>query len=334
MINSILVILGTIIGAGFASGKELYTFFIIHGVYGLFGLAISVLIIGLIIYTSLKIIITNNINSYSQFINTISPRLYFIDAVFCNIINIFLLITFIVMVSGFSAFFAQQYNMPHIFGALIISILSFFTLMKNITGIIKINKFFIPCLIFLIMLIGIKNINNYNPFRFNYSYSKLNWIISSVLYASYNLIVIFPLLISLKNQIKTPCTSKMVAIIVSSILLLISLILFYLLNLYFVYIKNLDLPTIYISSQYGLIYKYSFSIVILGAIFTTAISSGYGLLYNLNISNKKVFVLVNILMCLLAILLCNIGFSKLLNLLYPILGIIRTYTNSFYTNFL
>ena len=184
------------------------------------------------------------------------------------------------------------------------------------------------------MLIGIKNINNYYSFRFNYSYSKLNWIICSILYSSYNLIVIFPLLISLKPQIENLNNAKLVAIIVSFILLLISLILFYLLNLYFEYIKYLDLPTIYISSKSNLLYKYSFGIVILGAIFTTAISSGYGLLYNLNISNKKVFVLVNILMCLLAILLCNIGFSNLLNLLYPILGTIRYYTNSFYTIFL
>lgn len=35
MINSILVIIGTIIGAGFASGKEIFTFFNVYGLYGL-----------------------------------------------------------------------------------------------------------------------------------------------------------------------------------------------------------------------------------------------------------------------------------------------------------
>lgn len=34
MINSILVIIGTIIGAGFASGKEIFTFFNVYGVFG------------------------------------------------------------------------------------------------------------------------------------------------------------------------------------------------------------------------------------------------------------------------------------------------------------
>lgn len=263
MINSILVIVGTIIGAGFASGKEIYTFFVVHGQYGLLGLILSVFIISLIIYKTLKIIITYNISSYSTFINTISPRLPFIDAVFCNIINIFLLISFIVMVAGFSAYFSQQYSLPHMFGALIITSLSFITLSKNIDGIIKINKFFIPCLIFIIILLGLKNLDKFNTFCFNYNYTQYNWIISSIIYASYNLIVIFPLLISLRNQIRNLHTAKIIAVNVCSILFLISLILFYLLNLYFAQIKTLDLPTIYISAKFGLFYKYSFSIVIL-----------------------------------------------------------------------
>lgn len=35
------VIIGTIIGAGFASGKEIYTFFSIYGINGLWGILLS-----------------------------------------------------------------------------------------------------------------------------------------------------------------------------------------------------------------------------------------------------------------------------------------------------
>ena len=41
MFKIIFVIIGTIIGAGFASGKEILTFFNVYGYYGLFGLLIS-----------------------------------------------------------------------------------------------------------------------------------------------------------------------------------------------------------------------------------------------------------------------------------------------------
>ncbi len=37
MLNAVFVIIGTIIGAGFASGKEIFTFFNIYGGYGILG---------------------------------------------------------------------------------------------------------------------------------------------------------------------------------------------------------------------------------------------------------------------------------------------------------
>ena len=40
------VIIGTIIGAGFASGQEIYTFFNVYGLKGLLGIFISCMLIG------------------------------------------------------------------------------------------------------------------------------------------------------------------------------------------------------------------------------------------------------------------------------------------------
>ena len=50
MFKAIFVIIGTIIGAGFASGKEIFTFFNIYGIWGFLGLIISELIIGFVLY--------------------------------------------------------------------------------------------------------------------------------------------------------------------------------------------------------------------------------------------------------------------------------------------
>ena len=94
---------------------------------------------------------------------------------------------------------------------------------------------------------------------------------------------------------------------------------------YFHDVQFLELPTVYISSQLGGLYKYSCGFVILGAIFTTAISSGYGFLNNF--LNRKTYTFMAVIICLLSIVLSNIGFSTLLNMLYPILGLLRFYTN-------
>ncbi len=333
MLNCILVIIGTIIGAGFASGKEIFTFFNVNGFYGFIGLLISSAIIGFVIYKTFSIIINYNITSYATFIDKITGNSSFINIVLCNIINIFLLISFIIMVAGFSAYFSQEFHISHLWGAIFICILSFFTFLNNINGIIKINKYFIPFLIFIILFLGIKASYCFTPFEYNSSTSGYNWLLSSLLYASYNLIVVFPILISIRNYVPTLKKAKIVSSCVSIILIIIAIVLFYLINYYFQEIYNVELPVIYIATKLGVIYKYVCGFVILGAIFTTAISSGYGFLSNINLSNPKLYICVVLSMCLLAIALSNIGFSTLLSLLYPILGLLRFYTNCFYIIF-
>lgn len=320
MINSVFVIIGTIIGAGFASGKEIFNFFNMYGFYGFCGLILSIFFIGLIIFKIFSIILKFNITTYEDFIHLLVPRFSFIDSVFCNVINIFLLISFVVMFAGFSAFFSQEFGISYIFGAILIGVLSFITLLKNINGIIKINLFAIPLLIFIILMLGIKNSNFIIYPNFNFIPFKFTCIINVFLYSSMNLIVLIPILITLKDKIKTYKYAKYVSFFVSLFLLIMAVIIFLVLQYYFNDIKNLELPIIYIASNNGLIFKYLYGTAILIAIFTTAISSGYGFLNNLKISNNKIYVFATFLICVIAVSLSNVGFSNLINLLYPILG--------------
>lgn len=333
MVNSIFVIIGTIIGAGFASGKEIFTFFNVYGIYGLFGLIISEIIMGLAIYKIFRLIIHYNITSYSQFIDKIITKSKFMNLVICNIITIFLLISFIIMIAGFAAYFVQELNFPYIIGAILIATLCFFTFLKDIDGIVKVNKYFIPFLIFIILLLGIKNSNAFAYFTYHTSTSNFNWLISSLLYASYNLIIATPILIGLKKYIDNINSVKYVTILSIFFLLLMGVILFNVLNYYFIDIAHVELPTIYIASNLGGLFKYICGFVILGAIFTTAISSGYGFLSNLNISNRKIYIFTAFIVCLMAVILSNIGFSNLLSFLYPILGMLRIDSNRFYIFF-
>ena len=145
------VIIGTIIGAGFASGQEIYTFFNKYGASGFIGVFISVILIGYIIYKTFKIIIENNINSYQEFIKYIMPEKLrearILGLTINNIINIFLLISFNIMIAGFATYFIQELNISKIYGAVIIALLTFITLSNNIDGVIKINTYLIPIII-------------------------------------------------------------------------------------------------------------------------------------------------------------------------------------------
>lgn len=198
------VIVGTIIGAGFASGQEILTFFNRYGIYGLIGLILSINLIGIIIYKTLKINLENDIDTYQRFIENIIPDKFKDNKILIftinNIINIFLLISFNVMVAGFSTYFFQEFAIPKIVGSLIIAIVSYITFLKSLTGIVRINTILIPILLTLIIFLGIYRINSIQIIETS---KTAKWAISSVVYASYNSISLIPILISLNKNIKT-----------------------------------------------------------------------------------------------------------------------------------
>lgn len=317
--NICFVIIGTIIGAGFASGKEIYTFFCVYGANGLLGILISNFIIGLVIYLTFKIVIDNNIKTYSDFIKCLIGSNKILNYTINNIMNIFLLISFIVMVSGVGAYFNQEFNIPAIFGAIIIAVLAFFTFFKDIDGIVKINTLLIPILIFLIVLLGFKE--NFSSFTINISptISGFSWILRSILYASYNSIVLIPIIINLQTLLSSKKQVKYVIGITLLIMILMSLVIYGILILNILEIGNIEIPIVFIANKFGFIYKYLYGLVILIAIFTTAISEGYSFLENVAKSKKQYFI-YSILICFLSIAFSNIGFGKLLDLLYPLLG--------------
>lgn len=322
-LKTIFVIIGTVIGAGFASGQEINLFFNKYGKLGILGMIISSLLTGIIIYKVFTIIKYKKIHTYSELLQTTNKKL---ATIMKYIIQAFLLVSFYIMVAGFSAYFNQEYKILIYIPAIIMAVLCYFTFKSDTKGIICINTVLIPILCIFICYLGIKNLNftiNYFENNFNNNYN-FGWLFSSILYASYNSILLIPILIELAKYVNKEKNIKILSICCGSILVILGLILFFLLareN----YIQNIELPMIEITRQFGTIYSTIYGIIILIAIFTTAISSGYGFLKNLP---KEKYKIATIIICISSIIIAPIGFSKLVSFLYPIfgvLGIIQVY---------
>lgn len=93
-------------------GKEIYLFFVVYGINGIIGITIAQIIIGIIVYKVLKIC-QNKIKSYATFIEQLNKNKK-INEIMNIIINTFLLITFYVMIAGFSAYFSQELGISNI----------------------------------------------------------------------------------------------------------------------------------------------------------------------------------------------------------------------------
>ncbi len=81
------------------------------------------------------------------------------------------------------------------------------------------------------------------------------------------------------------------------------------------------MPAVYAINNIWPDIKKIYGIIILISIFTTANSLGIGSLKNVT-NNKKSFNTISILMNISAVIFSRIGFSNLVNLMYPILGVL------------
>ena len=280
---------------------------------------ISCLITGIVIYKVFDIVKNKNIHTYSEFLKEINSNKK-INKIMQIMIQAFLLVSFYIMVAGFSAYFNQEFGTLIYIPAIIMAILCYATFVNDTKGIVYINTILIPFLCIVIYYLGIKNIdytvtyfeNNINSYRFG-------WLFSAILYASYNSILLIPILIEIGKYINKKSQIKKVAIWCVSILLTLGLILFFLLLRGGNYIQNLELPMIQITKDFENKYSMIYGIVILISIFTTAISSGHGFLKNL--PDKK-YKIATIIVCATSVAVVPIGFSNLVKFLYPIFGVL------------
>lgn len=319
----IFVIIGTLIGAGFASGREIYLFFNKYGENGKIGILLTGIITGVIIYKVLEITKTYEINNYNKLLDRINWKHAKLNKYINLIVNSFLLISFYIMIAGFSAYMLQTYNAPIYISSIIFVVICYIIFKKSIQGVIKANEILVPILIILITYLGIKNI----PYSFMQNSMSIlennprGWLINSILYASYNSILLIPVLPGLRNYLDSKKQIIKISIISSTIIVILALFIYSLLLRGEFFISELEMPLIEITMQFGIIFKYIYGFVIIASIFTSAISAGYSFLGNVS-KTKKRYEIILLIICVTGIAVSNIGFSKLVEMLYPLFGVL------------
>lgn len=201
----VFVIIGTMIGAGFASGQEMYLFFFSYGLEGIIGIVISSFIMGFTIYKTLKIVNKYGVKNYKEFLEILIPKSEKIKSIINIIVNIFILITFFIMIAGFGAYFEQELGINSLIGSAILALASFIVFMTSVKGVVKANELLVPILIGFLVIVGIinlKSISFINIKDYIIRTNQSSFILSSILYSSYNSILLIPVLITLKNYLK------------------------------------------------------------------------------------------------------------------------------------
>ena len=319
----VMVIIGALIGAGFASGKEIYLFFNKFGYLGIVGIVISGIMTSLIIYLVLNKIQQKNINNYEEFLQEINPKHSKINKLFYIIVNSFMLISFFIMIAGFSAYMKQNYELPIYLSSTIFVLFCYFVFQKNLQGMMKINSYLVPFLLFCIIFLGIKNIPYLieSKMAIQVPTKQAGFLFSSILYASYNSIILIPILVSMKQYSISKKSNLLISGISGISIILLSFCIYGLLLKGQFFIQNLELPLLQITLEFGKIFYYIYGFVIIFSIFTSAIATGYSFLENVS-KNQKKYQRNLFIISICGIFIANIGFSNLVQTLYPLFGIL------------
>ena len=78
------------------------------------------------------------------------------------------------------------------------------------------------------------------------------------------------------------------------------------------------MPIVYVINNYYTKFSKIYGIVILIAIFTTAISAGMSFLKNIKTDEKKIALII----CVLSVMISPIGFANLVKIIFPLFGYI------------
>lgn len=318
-ITILLTYIGTIIGAGFASGQEIKTFFVDYGKVGFTALIIAVFIL---IYVSKKIMLmgyTSRADSYERIL-TYGFRCK-ARKVFDYLIIFFLIGTFTTMLSGMGAFFNQNFNIDYYVGALILLVLAVIIVLIGIDGLTKANNIIVPILIFSTVIVVVNSLSGISGEEISYIsediINPVKGIISGVLYPSYNLIMAISVLPVLGGLARSEKDIKKASLLGGLMIGILGITIYFSLFLNYSIISSVEVPLAKLASRSGKLVSNIYMVSFILAVASTAISTLYGLYSRFN---KKIGALLFI--SVISFLFSLVGFSVLISYLYSFMGYI------------
>ena len=267
------LVLGAIIGVGFASGKEIYVFFFKFEGASLIGLVsfglLYIYLFFIIQYINKKL----KINSYDQFNAKIFGCFYKITKV---VLAINFTITSAGMLAGadylFSEFLGLGYRVPSI----VLTVLTFVLLIGGINKIKIVANVIIPIMLTVIVVNSIKNIT---PQNVNLDITIQNGTMAvfyGLLFGVNNFVAALPVLFETKLKTK----GKMAVILTICIVILLNILVFACSNF------STEMPMFELAKNVSPSFYYIYFATLLLALFSTLIICSYNM-KNLLANNKK-----------------------------------------------
>jgi uncharacterized membrane protein YkvI len=314
--------MATVIGAGFASGQEIIQFFSKYYNGGFFGALLTGILFSIIGYAVLDRVYSERIKSYDEFLFPMMG--YFLGRIMEFIVMLFMSCVLSVMVAGLGNILMELSGIEYRYCIVISAIICLLAIMTNIKGIVAVSSFLSPFLVVGILFVGVYIIITKDTSVFSISNKVVrvtnNWVFSALLYVSYNTILSTVMLSSVLPYLKTKRVGAWAGILGGGMLCLTVLILNF--ALYFFYPQSItsEMPVLSILQNNNQLLGNIYSVILILAMYTSAITSGYCLSERIAAKMNINYRVVAVVMCALVIPMSSMGFSSLISTLYPVFG--------------
>ncbi|QPC46148.1 GerAB/ArcD/ProY family transporter [Mangrovibacillus cuniculi] len=315
------VYVGTVVGAGFATGREIIEFFTQYGFIGIIGVAIAGI---LFIHLGTKMMILARriqATSYEQFMTHIFGN------IFGQVMNLLLLVMLIgvmaVMLSGAGAVFQEQLQYSKQIGVWLTMLLAFIVMIVGTRGLVYVNTVVVPIMIFLAIMLFVHAIGQPLFLEQNLVVPVIGegWraLLSPFSYAALNLILAQAVLVPLATEVDDEEVIKRGGWLGGVFLTLILLGSHMTLSI-IPDVTSYEIPMAVAMSSFLLAFYGFYMVVIYGEVFTSIIGSLYGLEKQLlpYVRIPRLFIQAGLL--LVAYFISFFDYSLLLSILYPIFG--------------
>jgi uncharacterized membrane protein YkvI len=314
--------IGTVVGAGFATGREIVEFFTKYGSAGFAGILISGFLF-IAIGTKLMLMARRiNASSFDDMNH------YLFGSAASRVVNVLMLIMLFgvtgVMLSGTGALFREQLHLPFQAGVVLTLIVTYVVMKKGIDGILWTNSLIVPIMILfsLVLTFSMFDFSGGRQLLVGEDFTRdWKWLVSPFAYAAFNLTLAQAVLVPLSREAADESVIKWGGFLgglgLTCILLNSQYVLYSVPR-----VLSYEIPIAEIVGGLGLFVHYFFVLVIYGEIFSTLIGNLFGLAGSLGKNMRLSNNVILLSLMLGSYLLSQVGYAELLHYLYPVFGMI------------
>lgn len=316
---------GVVVGAGFATGQEIFQFFTSHGSYSIAGIIVTGLIITLagvfVLNTGFTIQSHNHSESIQYYLHPMIARIFDI------ILTLFLFSLAMIMTAGGASTIHESFGLPYWLSSLLLVLFILMTLFLKFERLITVLGMVTPFLVIVVSIIAIYyfitgDVNFSAANRFNKQHGlSLGWWFDGLNYASLQIAAAFSFLSVMGGRMQHRQSALWGGILGGIIITLLLLMINLGLVTEFEHIQSVALPTLLLANHISPLLGTMMSIIMILVIYNTIVGLMYAFASRFTEPFTKGYFVLIIAMAIVTFICTFIGFISLIGKVFPIMGL-------------